>query len=69
MKTFESPEECVDYNNELLSKSFPELAKYYYHHPDNPRNWPWTFSNTVLKAIGFNDDEYINDLNNYKLLT
>ena len=61
VKTFESPEECIDYNNSLLSKSFPELAKYYYHHPDNPRNWSWTFSNTVLKAIGFNDDENIND--------
>ncbi len=61
VKTFGSPQECIDYNNSLLSKSFPELSKYYYHHPNNPRNWPWTFGNTVLKAIGFNDDENIND--------
>lgn len=60
-KTFQTPEECIDYNNELLSKSFPELAKYYYNHPDNPRNWPWTFRNSVLGSIGFNDDDNICD--------
>ena len=60
-KSFSTPQECIDHNNELLSKSFPELAKYYYHHPNNPRNWPWTFGNSVLGPIGFNDGNNIND--------
>ena len=57
-KTFHTPQECIDYNNSLVSKLSPEDAKYYYNHPDNPRNWPWTYSNSVLKPLGFTDDDF-----------
>ena len=58
-KSFHTTQECIDYNNSLISQINPELSKYYYHHPDNPRNWSWTYSNSVLNSIGFNDSDFI----------
>ena len=56
-KSFLSPQECIDWNISQLSD---EDKSFYYHSPTNPRNWSWTFSNTILNAIGYNDlyDEY-----------
>ena len=54
-KSFSSPQECINYNISQLS----DIDKqYYYHSPSNPRNNPNTFSNTILNAIGYNDNEY-----------
>ena len=52
---FSSPQECINYNNQLILSLSPEDAKFYYHSPTNPRNDPTTFSNTILNAIGYND--------------
>lgn len=54
-KSFHTPQECINYNISQLS----DIDKqYYYHSPSNPRNDPNTFSNTILNAIGYNDNEY-----------
>lgn len=60
-KQFSSPQECIDWNISQLSD---EDKSFYYHSPTNPRNWNWTFSNTILNAIGYNDiysEYYYND--------
>lgn len=54
-KTFETPEECIEYDLNMLKEISPENMDYYYLSPTNPRNDPTTFSNTYLKYIGYND--------------
>lgn len=60
-KTFQTPEECVDFNNELLSKSFPELAKYYYHIQTTLEIGLGLLETQFWGPMGFNDDDNICD--------
>ena len=59
--SFLTPQECIPYNNKLIYDLSPEDAKFYYFHQTNPRNDPTTFSNTILNAIGYNEDVKYSD--------
>ena len=54
-KYFSTIDDVIKFNISQLSD---EDKSFYYHSPTNPRNWGWTFSNTILNAIGYNDNEY-----------
>lgn len=58
-KSFHSPEECIEWNISQLS----DIDKqYYYLSPYNPRNWDWTFSNTILNdEYDYNDTDFMDD--------
>ena len=68
IKSFQSPQDCINYNNRLIQTVSPIDATFYYHSPTNPRNWNWTFSNTILNAIGYNDNEYAYKDNDFSII-
>ena len=53
--TFNTIDECLEYNTHVLSEVYPEGLDFYYYSKSNPRNNKITFSNLVLNNIEFND--------------
>ena len=54
-KVCNSPQECINFNIDMIKQHTPENLDFYIFSPTNPRNDPTTFSNTYLNYIGYND--------------